>query len=172
MRSYNCYYSQSLDLKKKTVNNNSACWAGMRILSPKYGQYYLHINKFREKETEKYIDLLLSTINKITPCYIKDDEIIFKTYKGTYDQNLILLNFIRNLWCEQNNYKEYNQIFFKTLEEYKDVKDPMCLLSFANIQKTYNYPPGHSNILGSKGKVKTLAEFEKYTGSVTVNFFK
>lgn len=150
-----------------------------------FGKNQIYISKYDKfEETKKYIPLLVSTINKITPCKIvklKSGTYIKYTFiKGedTYDKNLILLNFIRNLWCSQ--YTRYSLWFFESLEANKSIEDPIELLTTANKyacnkhnkKHIIYYDVGHSNCISEESKIKTLKDFEEYTNNSTCRFFK
>lgn len=195
MRGYECFYKVLKKQKKKEVDvsygYNTACWAGIKNIIGKYDSIY--IERFREPETEKYIKLLLNIINKITPCKIvkiNKVEYIKYTLISGYDNNLILLNFIRNLWnCPlqyayvsgyngKNMLKDYTLVFFETLSKIEE-KDPLKMLIEANIEAckplVYNHDlivgPGHSNAFPSRFlKIKNVDELLKYEGTSVKSF--
>ena len=107
-----------------------------------------------------------------------------------YDNNLILLNFIRNLWnCPlqyvpvhrgngKNMLKDYTSVFFETLYKIEE-KDPLKMLIEANIEAcrplVYNHNtivgPGHSNAFPSRFlKIKNVDELLKYKGTSVRSF--
>lgn len=175
MRSYSCYYFR-YENKHFNQNSNTACWRGL-------GDYWLkdtkeiYIKDFKYKETEEYIPLLISIINKITPCELvligSINYIKYTLFTDRYDNNLVLLNFIRNLWCQQTRFEKYNVNFLKALESVKDSKDGLVALSYANVISLQNvnmaYSPGHSNIY-PKTIVKTTKELSEYKGNSTREF--
>lgn len=107
----------------------------------------IYIDNFTELETIEYQDLIVSIINEITECQFHQR--LFKRYikfrlLETYDQSLVLLNFIRNLWYEPKI--GYSKIFFEKLK-IAEHKDPLQRLTWANKEACHEtiYPPGHSN---------------------------
>ncbi len=121
MRGYNAYHGTFMN-NNYIPNGNQACWAGIGSFYKYFGLIHktneentIYINNFRLKETKKYIPLLIKYINKITPCSletINNVEYIKFQLLGTYDQSLILLNFIRNLWYSPDvTYDYYNGNF-------------------------------------------------------------
>lgn len=191
MRGYGCDIYH-LEKKIPTKNTNSACFAGVQYYYQNINtencklqgnKKYIYIANFREKETEKYIPFIIDIINKITRCKIVKlgnvEYIQFKLLE-TYDQSLILLNFIRNLWSPvyKDFYKKtkyYNIDFFETLEKSKEYKDPLEKLTFANLEAAKLHDivnsPGHSNVHSYKTlKVKSTENLLKYKGISTVKF--
>jgi hypothetical protein len=174
MRDIRCYHFRK-DGEKMIPNSNSSCWAGIKSYLID-GTKLMYISKFRKPATEKYIPLLLRVINKITPVKLVTinnvEYIEFKLLK-TYDQNVVLLNFIRNLWDEP--VAEYTKTFFETLENSK-FKDMLAKLCNANIHAskhyTSKYRPGHSNCLsyGQNGFLKVTQDLLEYKGNNTNEF--
>jgi hypothetical protein len=130
------------------------------------------IDKFNHPKTAKYQSLLISLINTITPCSIvtRDGKkyIKFKLMK-TYDQSLVLLNFIRNLWHEPLS--GYSVDFFKMLKGAK-YKDPLARLMWANKEAVKMnkrqpiYALGHSNVHPfDRLKIKRASMLKRYCGS-------
>lgn len=166
MRSFSCYYYHKIKDNTLEMNINNSCWAGIRYYQKVRGRNYndiidnenpiIYIEKYEEEEQKEHVDLLLSIINRITPCKITviDDKkyIEYHLIEG-YDNNLILLNFIRNLWNEP--YHNYSTYFFKYLKSSR-YKYPLAKLTDANIKackqvevdgnKIFRYGPGHSNV--------------------------
>lgn len=205
MRTFSCHYYK-LDEKEKLVkNSNSACWAGLRRyevskkpdgnLNYGSGKYVMqedyntiYIDEFEMPRTKDHIDLMVKIVNEITPCELvtinKKKYIKFKMLK-TYDQSLVVLNFVRNLWFEpipfMTGSKEYNakvglytDTFFETLKKSR-FKDPLKKLTRANKvacekagAKSYY---GHSNFnIASKLNIKETSQLLKYKGESTSGF--
>lgn len=141
MRGYECYHNGCM----------RACWSSVMGYNP------VIIGRFRHLSTKKYRKLLVSLINKITPCKIKGAKIYYTPIEG-YDNNLILLSFIRNLWHEPK--AGYTKKFFEALKK-SDLKDPLERLTFANKEacEEDNYPAGHCNChKKSKLKIKSTKD--------------
>lgn len=198
MRDYGCYVYREVD--GKLSGGRYACWGAVssffdRVLnasSPKKGHETIHISHFDCDETQSYQSMLIGLINEITPCeiYEKESSLIEKLvstvkkvekryikYKllNTYDQNLILLNFIRNLWHPPEGFVGYTVKFFKALEESKNhYQDPLQRLTWANREASpasLVYPPGHSNVHGKdKLKIKTVEDLLAFNGYSTMHF--
>lgn len=182
MRNYNCYiYTKNgKDLER---NSNTACFAGIKFYAPETTVY---ISQFRQPETEQYIDLIVTIINKITPCQIikiNNEEYIEFKLLNTYDQSLILLNFIRNLWnkiskdfYEKNEKKFYNIEFFEILKNYKKYREPLKRLTYANKKACEIFKlgyTGHSNVFEhSTLKIKTTKELLNFKGLYIKNFLQ
>lgn len=197
MRGYNAYHGTFMN-NNYIPNGNQACWAGIGSFYKYFGLIHktneentIYINNFRLKETKKYIPLLIKYINKITPCSletINNVEYIKFQLLGTYDQSLILLNFIRNLWYSPDvTYDYYNgkkefgtdkkfyfNYFFENLKKSK-YREAFKRLTYANkraseLIKCYS-SLGHSNLgNGEKLKVKTIPELLEYKGDNISNF--
>jgi hypothetical protein len=161
---YACYYF-SFQNKVFSRNGNTACWAGIQryyngsLNRPKY----IYIEQYNLDETNKYIELLIGLINEIIPCKIitrEKKEYIKYQLLGYYNNDLILLNFIRNLWHNPlYSYNiDYTKIFFETLESSK-LKDALEKLTEANIKasKGITMRPGHSNV-NPDMKIKSTKE--------------
>ncbi len=99
---------------------------------------------------------------------------------STYDQNLILLNFIRNLWhsptetCFPTTDNRYATYFFEALEKSTYI-DPLKRLTNANKKacEKYGYKRnvGHSNVaIGSSLVLKDKESLLKWQGVVTNQF--
>lgn len=163
----------------------AACWAIFKYscnFNPSYktdDKFFhnkvVYIANFDEEETRKYQTLLISTINKITPCRIvkkpnKQKFIRLRLLKS-YDQSLIVLNFIRNLWHEPT--EGYTSAFFEALSKAKQ-KDRLERLTWANKEacaKNLLYSPGHSNAHKKELlKVKNSKQLLKYKGNCTYTF--
>lgn len=186
---FSCYLYWRTEKGAYDMNSNNACWAGIRYYyDSKDGGYYsdkkqdvefIYIKDFERVETLPYLDLLISIINEITPCEImeanKTKYIKFKLLK-TYNQSLVLLNFIRNLWyCPKPYYGKtepgfgYTVTFFETLKASKK-EDPLERLTEANnaackeIKSSSSF--GHSNVhpYGSL-KVKKTKDLLAFKGN-------
>lgn len=165
-------------------NENDACFAGITHYL-KHKDFDIYIGDYERKETIVYAVHLINLINKITPCElvtIKNKKYIKFRLLKTYDQNLLLLNFIRNLWHSGDDagWGEFDVdnchsiIFFKKLISLRS-KDTFTRLTRANkyacIEKKIKYCPGHSNLnCGAKLKIKTTEELVNYTGRSTQEF--
>jgi hypothetical protein len=171
MRGYECHHYKMIDSKKKILEkcDNSACWAGING-QIREGVEDIYIEKFKEPETEIYIKHIVGIINKVTPCkLVSIKKTVYIKYKllKKFDKDLILLNFLRNLWNKNNiPYRslmslknderinlesQYTLIFFKTLKSnFKIYKDPVQRLTHANFIacKTLEITnsPTHSNV--------------------------
>ena len=195
MNSFNCHMSHKLKDGSLNKNISTACWAVLRRYYDREDKFdikdidkqeedIIYISNFRRTQTEKDIPLLIQLINEISPCElvtINNIEYIKFQLLKTYDQSLILLNFIRNLWFDpsrefRSSYAPYYIEFFKELNNINE-KDPLARLTLANKNActTLNFPygAGHSNI----GKphelvVKTTQSLLNYKGSCTQAFLK
>lgn len=191
LRGYECYVSMYFD-KVLKQSESTACWSMMSFLGYWNGQwdYYnkplserekvfhgkkIYIDQYKCPETEQYIPLLTATINEITPCQvvtIKNHEYIEYQSLATYNQNLILLNFIRNLWHEPSRHQGYSVRFFEALKTATQA-DPLERLTWANKEAciTTTYSPGHSNVhTKSALKIKNSEQLRKYKGDSTTVF--
>lgn len=180
MRGYSCYlYHLKTKDSDLIPNNNNACFAGLTDYKRKLTDYFendtVYIKDYKEPETEKYIDLLIENVNKITPCEIvtiKDINYIKFKLLDTYDQSLIVLNFIRNLW--HSPISNYHIDFFTKLSELKDEDGLINLLTankYACSKQNKDYPMGHSNHHPSDRLViKSTEELLKYKTSNTTYF--
>lgn len=195
MNSFNCHIFHKLKDGSLNKNVSTACWAvlsryydredkfGIKDID-KQEEDIIYISNFRRTQTEKDIPLLIQLINEISPCElvtINNIEYIKFQLLKTYDQSLILLNFIRNLWFDpsrefRSSYAPYYIEFFKELNNINE-KDPLVRLTLANKNActTLNFPycAGHSNT----GKphelvVKTTQSLLNYKGSCTQAFLK
>ena len=171
MRGYECHHYKMIDSKKKTLEQhyNSACWAGIAS-QIREGVEDIYIAKFKEPETEIYIKHIVGIINKVTPCkLVSIKKTVYIKYKllKDFNKDLILLNFLRNLWNINNipydkliilkNVErteiqlQYTSIFFKTLKSnFKMYKDPVQRLTHANFiackSLEITNSPTHSNV--------------------------
>jgi hypothetical protein len=134
---------------------------------------WIYISKFQETETKKYVDNLISVINEIVPCELVElDKVQYIRIKqlDTYDQTLILLNFIRNLWHTPLRFN--TKMFFDNLIASK-VKDPLERLLIANKEACEGVSghPGHSNAHDPKTLViKVKTDLFSYKGNSTLLF--
>lgn len=179
MRSFGCYLHQYIDGVFKR-NSNTACWAGTKYLCGKENDE-IYISAFREPETEQHIELLVDLINQITPCSlttVNNDEYIKFKLLPTFDQSLILLNFVRNLWHSPNvmytsTPTSYSKEFFEALLA-SESEDPLARLTLANkiaCKKTAMKSVGHSNChIGDTLREKTKEELLAYKGTSTQLF--
>lgn len=182
MNSFQCYYYRKLEKKEAKAagqefqqNGNNACWAGIRSWMPPNSDKYeiLYVDKFKHKATEKYVELLVNTINEITPCGVtKDGKYITFELFGTYDQSLVMLNFLRNLWFEYM--PGYAKSFFECLEGLEE-GDALERLTTANIKACTDvkmvYQGNHCNCHAyGKLKVKSIKDLLAYKGLSTYQF--
>jgi hypothetical protein len=190
MRIYACYYDITLKDGTKHQNGNTACWAGIN-------RFYCYVNgectpsfhfnarknflkddtifikRFKEPEISfKEIKLLCKLIDEITPCKLdyKHRRIKYTMVDLGYNNNLILLNFIRYCWYEP--YKGFSKLFFETLEN--NTGDAMQRLTHANkvaseIYHGSTFSPGHSNVHKNL-KIRTNAEFLSRSMDSTASF--
>lgn len=176
---YGCHYYAFIN-KVFTRNGNGACWAGIQVYVVPNQPKYIYITDYDNEHTRKYQKLLISLINEITPCTFltrqKVKYIKYELMSGGYNKNLVLLNFIRNLWSNPR-YSEnidYTKIFFETLEK-SNKKDPLEMLMEANIKacEGLKYAPGHSNVNPVKDmKIKNKKQLlESKDLPSTVSFF-
>ena len=159
--------------------NHCACWAmlhdGSRAVcftSP-HGPVpvqEVYIDNFQHPDTEAHQERLLSLINQITPCgkvEVCGKSLIRYRLLERYSQNLVLLNFVRNLWHDP--LKGYVKKFFAHLEDCPP-GDPLEQLTWANREAcgNVNYSPGHSNAHPKKAlKVKKAGQLLEWDGSAT-----
>lgn len=170
MRTYACKFGFE---KGKSISLiRHACWGGVQN---HWGieHEYVYIDSFTVAKTSKYQRLLITLINKITPCSIvtrKTKKYIKFKLMQTYDQSLVLLNFIRNLWHEP--LPGYSKDFFEVLRKSKKYKDPLARLTWANKEavrlnkQQIIYAPGHSNVHPvDKLKIRRASTLKRYKGS-------
>jgi hypothetical protein len=190
-RSYNCYFG--IFFKENLIRaNNNACWGGLAnphyfshdlIIALKVGELFyptllagqdLFIYHYKVTKTEKYIPLLVSILNGITPCEEVEhsgEKFLKIKLLRTYDQSLVLLSFIRNLW--HSPISNYSVCFFNHLEKLTTLSDPLERLTTANKMACDDCPfvcePGHSNVY--KGLVvKTTEQLLAFEGFSTRAF--
>lgn len=196
MRGFQCEYfvkDEKGDLTKEyknTLNGNittihSACWASTRNLP---AGTFIYIENFQTEKTKSEIDRLVNVINEITPCKVvvikKKEYIEFKLLE-TYDQSLILLNFIRNLWHTPGGnvynsakrktelqFPDYTETFFSTFKKSR-YKDPLKRLTKANVEACPEKAQsvGHSNVHAKERlKIKSTKDLLSFTGASTLIF--
>jgi hypothetical protein len=165
MRNYSCYYYRYDRKNKKLISNkNTACWSYLDHFSENYwakefntvfkrNPDIIYVSNYIEKDLdEKYRKQLIYILNKITPCR----EIVYNgvnylavrlIHHDWYDNNLVILNWIRGLWHEQATL-DVNK-FYTMIMEYKDEDDPLYFLMNCN-KKCYNLSKygnfNHSNV--------------------------
>jgi len=192
MRGFECYIHHKS--KKGFIRHyNTSCYGSIRYYEP---ESTIYISGYDQRRTRKYQKLLIGLINEITPCelvttkrkvynrsYSGDDRLVktsalfntkFISFKllGTYNQSLVLLNFVRNLWYSSPDVHNYSVKFFKTLEKL-DEKEPLRRLTKANIEacKKFGslYGGDHCNVhIGLK--VRTVSGLLKYDGRSVGHF--
>lgn len=162
-----------------------------------FDEVYILIDHTKGLVSEDSLNKVIELVNEITPCKIikktisieeiSHDDAYFKHYLDkellllkfdllkTYDQNLILLNFIRNYWYSPKD--DYSKNFFELLnnKEFCKFRDPLKILTNANkeacrlnnVRQSY----GHSNTQPhNRLKVKTKQQLLDYTGISTASF--
>ncbi len=177
-RRIGCHYYGFVN-KVFTKNGNTSCWAGIKNFLVQSGPKYIYITNYEESETKKYQKLLVGIINEITSCtFLKRENVVYIKYKllkNDYNRNLILLNFIRNLWDNPlySAGKDYTKTFFEALENSKK-KDPLERLTEANMIACKYYPmmgSDHSNA-AKNVKVKSTKQLLDHKGDlVSTNSF-
>ena len=168
---YGCHYS--LEGEKDILAR--ACWSSLQHTTEGKTVKIL-LYESNNKEHEK---LVIDLLDRITPTQIDETnkEILYYTTLKTYDQNLILLNFLRNLWWEQPQVKGYKQRFFEYLKNNKDdTKDPLVILTEAHIYglEPFNHTTiykDHSNCCNNC-KVKTTKQLLEYKGTNVASFLQ
>lgn len=183
---YKCDYlikNEKNELIKHGGSN--ACWSSLNTMSyysvkPIDGHIYIHsYNRNKNIYSLNNLKSVIKLINKITHCELvreifdgkKQSFIKYKLLK-TYDQNLILLNFIRNLWWEQKHY-DCKKFFEYLKNNINEDKDPLEILLEANrdASPSINVLKDHSNSINKNHAViKTSKELLKYKGSTTIGF--
>jgi len=134
---------------------------------------FIYLSDYNQPETLEYQNLIVSVINEITPCKLVNiDNVWYIKFKllGTYDQSLILLSFIRNLWYEPK--AGYSKKFFESLKVATQ-EDPLERLTWANKEACDDagYGYGHSNVhKKSSLKVKKSKQLLEYKGLCTRTF--
>lgn len=194
MRDYGCVYYH-LDKDNNLVkNNNISCWKGIdksytfsmhANINGKYQKIdllkskkdYIYITNYIQPEvTDQQRKRLLYLINKITSCkFIKIKNVVYIEYKMIegYDNNLILLNFIRNLWCIGDKGFDYKGFFNSILNPKPRNQDVLIYIMNCfknNIITPPNYQD-HSNIICNIIP-KTKDELLSYKGKSTKEFLQ
>lgn len=202
MRDFGCYYYIKHYKKLHQITNKS-CWAGLKHfdknINPKslWGRVVndesinlklkksIYIDSYIDPLTEMYIEPLLNIINQITLCKLEEiDKKVYIKYNllEKYDQNLILLNFIRNLWHTPvgKSFTPYTTKFFENIVSNPlNYKDPISLLTWANkdaVEEVTNKvqylgSPGHSNVHDhNRLIVKDLPDFLEFNYGGTSAF--
>jgi hypothetical protein len=163
-----CNYSIKINSNLEEAPNN-ICWADIfDYRSQTDGNIYIY--RFREPNTEKHIPKLLSIINEITPCeLVTIDGMEYIQYKllPFYNQNLLILNFIRYLWYipeEVDDAEVIQSTFFNKL--YSDIyTDPISILTYSNKEACKNVfcSMSHSNLTEQQFiEIQTLESFRAY----------
>lgn len=167
MISYSCTFS--IIGKKPTT---TACWGNLNYGTTYVKDAVIIIDKYVKEDTKAYINTIVGIINEIQPCkLITQDGVEYISYKliGRYNNDILLLNFIRNLWYD--HCPGYSLAFFKALEELKKDKKLTAMekLTTANVaavkacgQKGY----GHHSNCHEDTKVRTLPK-NYYTKTIT-----
>jgi len=162
-----------------------------------FDEVYVLIDHTKGLVSEDSLNKLIELVNEITHCKIikktisieeiSHDDIYFKSYLDkellllkfdllkTYDQNLILLNFIRNYWYSPKD--DYSKNFFELLnnKEFCKFRDPLKILTNANKEacrlNNVMHSHGHSNTQPHNLlKVKTKQQLLDYAGFSTRSF--
>lgn len=173
-RGFTC--SVFIEKNRKLVQlERYACWSG---INDYHNEEEIYVAHYQDLLTLKYQKRLIYLVNQITPCsFVERDGMKFikvKLFKN-YNQNLVVLNFIRNLWHEP--YNTYLNKFFKSLaKSKKKYKDPLERLTWANKEACigYNssYPPGHSNVFNHNTLlIKTKKELLECTAMTSIQSF-
>lgn len=202
MRSFDCLYYIK-HYKKLHQITNKACWAGVKHFDKNikptslWGRVVndesinlklkksIYIDSYIDPLTEMYIEPLLNIINQITLCKLEEiDKKVYIKYNllEKYDQNLILLNFIRNLWHTPvgKSFTPYTTKFFENIVNNPlNYTDPISLLTWANkdaVEEVTNKvqylgSPGHSNVHDhNRLIVKDLPDFLEFNYNGTSTF--
>ncbi len=178
MRDYGCHFYElkEKEKEKKLEAKGSACFSGIRYcLKSEGGTGTIYISNYTYEETKDYINLIVEVTNQITPCEfvtIDGNKYIKFELLKTYDQSLILLNFIRNLWYSPRILpdKIYSVDFFKALKADTTSEDPLERLTKANKTALVGYNGGysegdHSNVFHAiKLAVKTKEQLLDFNG--------
>jgi hypothetical protein len=180
---YTCYFNYFKDGQFLDNHVNRACWKYVDTVL-KFDIQEIYITNFKTKETSVYIPLIVEYINKLTPCEIvkieKQDYIKFTLLKQ-YRKSLVLLNFIRYLWCSPKTYdhgknNEFSLTFFKTLEQLNNTEDAFVNLTTANKAASEQIPVthaiGHSNVFDyNRLKILTTKDFNEYNSATDLMYF-
>lgn len=179
---YRCYFYFYRNNEFTYNSANQSCWKLIDGLAAKE----IYIDQYKTKETLKYVPLIVSYINKFTPCEvvtIGEKEYIKFTLLKSYRKSLALLNFIRYLWCsprtnQYNDGNEFSITFFETLEAANPEEDAFTNLTIANkagckvVITTSDGGTGHSNHFPyHKLKDLTTKDFDEFDGSKDLAYF-
>ena len=187
LSSFSCHvYLKHNDKLIKSLN--TSCWGMLAYPTNSwdfikvnnfklFNEKNIYISNFDKDTTRQYQDVLISTINEITPCQkvtIDNVEYIEIKLLKTYDQSLIILNFIRNLWFEPPISVGYSIDFFEELKKSKK-EDPLEKLMEANKKACANYKGvygyGHCNVHPyNQLKIKKTSELLMFNGMSTWSF--
>jgi hypothetical protein len=198
MRGYACHFYHLTKKNTLVKNNNTACWAGINRVPPisdvkihageeldEANKEYIFVDQFVQPETEAYIPLLIRVLNKITPCEmvtIDDKQYIKIKLIGKYDNSLIVLNFLRNLWSCPSIFNGqspakaiYTPTFFETLKNARKYKDGLKRLMWANKAACEKIPGcgsmGHSNIHNAdRLTIRSAEDLKNWNGYSTEGF--
>lgn len=174
MRGFQCTVYFGTSAGDLIPASHGACWG---MLQGETRERIIYIGSFDEPETQKYQPLLLGLVNKITLCKLYEHKINKRLIQfqmlSTYDQSLVLLNFIRNLWHQP--IPHYTSNFFIALEKSEEYySDPLERMTWANIRAVqagvmlYGNV-GHSNVHKNL-KVKSTKQLLDYKGNSTQAF--
>lgn len=176
--SFSCNFTNSIDNINK--RNMHPCWRDIMHYLNKNKNNYIYITKFNKNKkiySEERLNVLIRLINKITPCSVKTkgktNYIKFKLLTR-YDNNLFLLNFIRNLWYCPVGYNI--DLFFNELLNNKKRICSLRKLMDANIKACKNVIQyrHHSNALNNlyhaKMVTRTKKELLSWKGTNLDNF--
>lgn len=182
-RSYDCKYHYLVEGKLQSCKNN-ACWA--ELSGKPVGDIY--IDEYEGYVSEEHKNVLIETINKITPfkeVMVQGKKLLEYRLLKTYDQNLVLLNFVRLLWhspyanevtgkSSATTRSEYSTMLFQELLNLQKM-DPLEALTSANKKVLEALGSvrsvGHSNVhQHSILKVKNTKELLDYLGTSTYQF--
>lgn len=166
MNNFSCYFTNELN-NQKTLRRR-VCWYYLnQIIYQKHEIIY--ITKFdRNKKifSEERLEVLIKVINNITPCeiieYNKKRYIKFKLLKG-YNNNLFLLNFIRNLWYMPDKYNTDEFFNYLIINNKKRISALKKLMQ-ANINacKDVICYRHHSNALNKEYHDRMVVKDKKY----------
>lgn len=160
--------------QKYVKNYETACFADISRLHKRENiieKDIIYLDDYIYPETEEYIDLVVKTINEITPCSIEDGYIKVKLLP-LYDQSLIVLNFIRALW--DGNYPNYSESLFDALSKETEGDALEKLLKANKIacqQSNIRENNHHSNCYEyEKLKIKTIEQLLEFKKNSTYIF--
>ena len=175
MRGYECYKYHLIN-KKLVTNSNTACWAGLD--KSEYLGKDIYIDEYIEPEiTDKQRRRIVYLLNKITLCKFTTIEnvkyIQFKLLNNHYS-NLLLLNFIRILWYENQSFN--NDQFFIDICKPKprnlDYLEFMMTCVKNNVDDKNSYGYGDHSFVYKNIIPKTKEMLLKYTGNTMSTFLQ